>query len=275
MKKLLLILLCLPMIGFGQVNFPGTEVQLLLDKTLIVNKINYIIESTGEAVNYSKYGGFYKNKKLTKIYKKKDMFSSKYEALAGKKFKVIGIQPVKDEILYDHILELENDDNKIIYYKYDSKYALNFPFIIEGGVVLSDEYYCNNINKDIDKFTNVTSYSASIRNFRISKLVKSSGSINAIYLHQISYQVKSSSGLILLLENNLRIEKPDAYVEVDVNSGGSTPFIHSVVVELSDSEFKLLSENSITDYRIGLVDGTISSADAFVLKKTMQCLIKK
>ena len=131
---------------------------------------------------------------------------------------------------------------------------------------------CQTNRRNIDKFTNVISYSASIRQFRISKLVKSSESINAIYLHQISYQVKSTSGLVLLLENNLRIDKPDAYVEVNVNSG-STPFIHSVVVELSNSEFKLLSENSISDYRIGLVDGAMSPADAFVLKKTMQCLI--
>jgi hypothetical protein len=274
MKKLLLILLCLPMIGFGQVNFPGTEVQLLLGKTVTVNEINYISETSGKEVKYSGYEGFYKNKNLTKIYKKKNMFDSKYEALAGKKFKVIGFQPIKNEILYDNILELENDDNKIIYYKYDSKHAFNFPFTVEGGVILSDEYYCNNINKDIDKFTNITSYSASIRNFKISKLEKSTETLNAIYLHQISYQVKSTSGLVLLLENNLRIDKPYADVEVDINSG-PTPYMHKVTVELSDSEFKLLSENIITDFRIGLVDGTISSADAFVLKKTMQCLINK
>ena len=255
------------MIGLGQVNFPGTEVQLLLDKTLIVKKINYI-SSNGKEVNYTSYDGFYKNEKLTKVYKKKTMFDSKYEALAGKSFKVIRIQPLEGKY---YILELENDDNKIIYYKYDSDYAMSFPFIVEGGVILPDRYYCNKINKGIDKFTNEISYSASIRQFIISK---SSVYRNTIYLHQISFQVKSTSGLVLLLENNLRIDKPDAYVEVDVNSG-STPFIHKVAVELSDSEFKLLSENIITDFRIGLVDGKISTADAFVLKKTMQCLIKK
>tara|TARA_B100000795_G_scaffold92343_1_gene67478 strand:- start:982 stop:1806 length:825 start_codon:yes stop_codon:yes gene_type:complete len=274
MKKLI-FLLCLPIFGFGQVNFPGTEVQLLVGKTIVVNEVNFITES-GVEVNYSTYDGFYKNKKLTKIYKKKTMFSSKAEALVNRKFKVIGFKGVENESSNDYILEIENEDIGILYYKYDADYAFNFPFTIEGGVVLPDEYYCKKINEDIDKFTNIKSYLASIRNFKISKLVKSSVSINTIYLHQISFQVKSTSGLVLLLENNLRIDKPEADVEVNVNtSSSSTPFIHSVTVILSDDEAKLLSENNITDYRIGLVDGTMKSADAFVLKKTMQCLIKK
>ena len=273
MKKLLLILLFLPFIGFGQ-NYPGTEVQLLLGKTLVVKsyKIDFIASTDGDTVYYEYYSEFYKNNKLTKTYKRDFYDFSKLEYLVDKKFKVVNIQPYSEDKKY-YILELENNE-ETIYFKYDSNFSSNFPFKVVGGIILSDEYYCKNIIEDEDKFSGVKSYTKRVRNVKILKTSKDGMYLTALSMHQISYQVKSKNGVILLLENGEKIEKPNAYVEVDVhNPGGGHPYIHRTSIKLTDAEVSLLSKNKITDYRIGYVDGAISSTDALTLMKTIRCFI--
>ena len=84
MKKLLLVLIALPMIGFGQ--FPGKDVNLLLNKELKVLP-------KAESLHKYGYDYFFKNKKMKKKYACCDSYNSKYKALANKVFKVINIEP--------------------------------------------------------------------------------------------------------------------------------------------------------------------------------------
>ena len=78
------------MIGFGQ-NYPGTAVQLLLGKTFVVKEFNIdYTTSIKDTFFYNKYGysDFYKNKKLTKTYKKDYLSYSKFEYLIEKRITI-------------------------------------------------------------------------------------------------------------------------------------------------------------------------------------------
>ena len=281
-----------PMIGFGQLNFPSKEVQLLIGKTLTV-KAYTIDYAMGRDTNYySGYRGFYKNKKLRRVYRGQTTSPSsdtEYEALVGKKFKVIDFKYVENETSYDYLLTLDNDDIGILYYNYESDYDWRFPFIVEGGIELSD--YCSNIRvlMPVDKFTGLRSvkpYENEIGSFTIHKEFNwkeykfysiHQDTLTGVELRilQNSYEYESSKGLILLLENNLRIEKPDEQTIVMPNNRVGAPYSHITRFFLNDNEIKLLSENMITDYRLGLVDGAMDPSDAFVFMKTMLCFLKK
>lgn len=58
-------------------------------------------------------------------------FNSKYEALAGKYFKVLEV--IESAELGKPCLKLEiKDSGQIVYFKYDSRFEMNFPFLVVG-----------------------------------------------------------------------------------------------------------------------------------------------
>lgn len=117
-------------------NFLGKDVDKYLGLELYVK---------GKAKSLRDYGyrDFvldYKNDKLTdqsNIYKRNDKYATKYDELAGKYFKVLEIikhpKAASNEELYGSVFyfKLEEKETKdIVYFKYDSRFEIAYPFII-------------------------------------------------------------------------------------------------------------------------------------------------
>lgn len=127
-------------------NFLGKDVYKYLNQDL------YLIERFASLRSYG-YRGFLTTikqldtDKLTidemfkslkpgaNVYKCCDKFNSKYEDLKGKYFNVVNIHkhPMADFYPEQYYLELiEKESKDILFYKYDSKFELTFPFLVVG-----------------------------------------------------------------------------------------------------------------------------------------------
>ena len=121
----------------------------------VYNYIGQELYLKGKSENIREYGykDFVKNyKKRTSskrnIYKCCDNYNSKYDELAGKYFSVVAVHkdPSVEESDYlstfYYFLELkEKDSGDKVYYKYDGKYELKFPFIVVGYFLKQKQLY--------------------------------------------------------------------------------------------------------------------------------------
>ncbi len=118
-------------------NFLGKDVYKYQGQELYLNgKIqnlrqygydNFVLDYTKDNTNKSN------------VYKCCDGHNSKYDELAGKYFKVLGIikhpKVEQSEYLYGKKFYLklqEKESNDIVYYEYDSEFEYSFPFIVVG-----------------------------------------------------------------------------------------------------------------------------------------------
>ncbi|MDC3395051.1 hypothetical protein OAX10_01735 [Flavobacteriales bacterium] len=152
MKKLLLILLCLPMIGFGQITTKKVADRnndylfTPYDSTLNFLKDNYkgyigqklYTKGKSETLRDGSYDRFYKDytKNLdskSNRYKCCDKYYSKYNELVGKYFVVLDAFEYSKGNEANVFLKLkEEEGGDIVYYKYDTKYYFYFDFIVAG-----------------------------------------------------------------------------------------------------------------------------------------------
>lgn len=265
-KILLLATILISTFSFGQ-NFPGSEVNLLLNKEIKV------IEKDASLQKYG-YDNFYINDKLKKKYDCCESYNSKYNGLVGKVFKVLSAEPYKNIIGTDkYKLKIENSETGIIFFDYDPKYEHSFPFEVIGGLDLPDDFYCRNIETTTDKFdgktTSRTGYSEGIS---FVKVTKDNSSKIYIAINETGSTLNvGKKGLILLLENGKKIERPDADIDIKVNKGASG-YVYSAFIELTDAEIKLMIENKITDDRLYIYDGEIKYGAK--LSEYLKCLTK-
>lgn len=261
------IILLINFIANGQ-NFPGTEVSLLLGKEIKV-------QPKDEA--YKKYGYdyFYKDDKLKDKFSCCDSYNTKYESLVGKIFTVSNIEPYKDLIKQDKfILTLKNPELGKVYFLYDPLYEHNFVFEVIGGLKLPEGFYCREIEMVADKFTGDTTYSTKLSD-GVSFVKVKKGTSNKIYLSLIlsgSTLNINQKGFILLLENNQRIERPDATIDVRASSLGSG-YVYSVFIELTEIDKKILLNNAITDARLYIYDRSIKNGKRLI--EYLNCLALK
>jgi hypothetical protein len=254
---------------FGQ-DFPGKDVQLLVGRELKVKELAESLQKYG-------YNGFFIDEKLNKKYACCESYNSKYNYLAGKIFKVISYEPYTDIIGSDKFkLKLENSEIGIIFFDYDPRYKHSFPFEVVGGLDFPEGFFCNDIEESKDKFTNEITYrSPESEGISIIK-VKAGVKVNtylSIRVGGSTVNVKEK-GVILLLDNKLKITKPDAELDVDVNTSKyGSGYIYSAFIDLNINDIKLLTQNKITDVRLYIYDNDIT--DGKKISEYLKCIIKK
>jgi hypothetical protein len=265
-KILLLTVILISNYSFGQ-NFPGNDVDLLLNKEIKVKEKDESLQKYG-------YDHFYKNDKLKKKYDCCESYNSKYSGLVGKVFKVLSAEPYKNIIGTEkYKLKIENAETGIIYFDYSPKYEHSFPFEVIGGLDLPEDFYCKNIETTTDKFDGkTTSRSDYSEGIAFIKVVKDNSSKIYMTVNEIGSTINvGKKGLILLLENGKKIDRPNAKLDTKVNKGGRG-YVYSAFIELTQAEIKLIIENKITDNRLYIYDGVIKNGEK--LSEYLKCLNK-
>jgi hypothetical protein len=265
MKKIILLFTILLCTTFYAQNYPGKSIELLSGKKLKVLPISLALQKYG-------YRGFYKDENLKKIYKDNNSYSSEYLSLVDKIFSVVGFEPYKNILGTDKFkLILQNEEIGKIYFDYDPVYNSSFVFEVVGGLTFPENYFCQYITESTDKFSGDIKYrSEDSEGISFVKFIENNTAKIYISISVVGLTLNvGKTGLILLLENNKRIEKPDALIDVKVKSSS---WSYSAFVELNSKDLDLLKENKITDERLFIYDGVIKNGEK--LKEYIKCLTK-
>lgn len=259
--KLLASFLLMSLTGYAQ--FPGNHPELLLDKIVIVSELSSGLQKYG-------YKDFHKNDKM-----KITDTNIKHELLSGKNFKVTSVEPYDKYGSKKFKIKLESETNGTYYYDYDPRFSHSYYLKVEGGLTLPEGIFCEEIKIDTDKFTGeIRRTTPPASGVTFTKVVAAGKTTIYMQINEIGSTLNvGKKGLILLLENGKRIEKPEEKVDAEVNKYGSG-YIYSVFTTLTESDIKLLCENVITDNRLYIYDGTINKEDGNKIKEYLKCLIK-
>jgi len=263
-------------IAIGQ-NFPGKDVHLLLNKEIRILPKEPDLQTYGYRDFYTtnKFGGYANNSKW--VYKKQTGDFSEYNSLVGKTFKVLGYEPYKTTIGKDQFkIKIENTEIGILYYDYDPAIPdFIFPFEVVGGLELPPDFYCKDIEISYDKFTGETNYETDTSlGIMFKKVEKDGKSTIYLYVRVVGETLNmGEKGVILLLENKKRIERPDEPIDVRARSDRySNNYAYTVFMELTTEEINLLKENNITDIRLYIYDREVKNGSRF--KEYLKCLTK-
>ncbi len=119
----------------GSKNFLGEDVHKYLGQELYLKGLAERLRKFGYSNFVIDYTKNIADK--TNVYKCCDSFSSRYDSIAGKYFKVLEIiqhpRAKQNELLYGskYFLKLEEKESKdIVYFEYDSRFEHTFPFIV-------------------------------------------------------------------------------------------------------------------------------------------------
>lgn len=264
MKNITLLLLMFSAFAFSQ-NFAGNDVELYKDKELKVKPVEENLQKFG-------YRGFYSDADLKTVFDNGSGRSSKYLSLVNKIFKVLSYEAYKNSIETEkYKLKLENSETGILFYDYDPKVDMLFPFEVIGGLTLSSDFYCKGITQTVDKFTGETKYNTNSGGIFFLKVVKDKTSKIYLSINQPGATLTiGKKGLTILLENNKKIEKPNA--EIKANPNGSGGYYNSTFVELTIAEINLLKANNMTDLRLYVNDSQVENGTKY--KELLKCLTK-
>lgn len=80
------------------------------------------------------------------------------------------------------------------------------------------------------------------------------------------------TGVIILLNNGDKIERPEAKIDSKVSRNGSG-YTYSAFISLSPAEIEKLSQNIITDVRLYIYDSTIKKGKK--LQEYLKCIAEK
>jgi len=263
MKKItpLFLFILFATTGYTQSQFPAGHPEILLNKNVKITELAATLQEYG-------YRDFHKNEEM-KITDK----AIKHSQLAGKDFRVASVEPYEKYGKKKFKIKLESAENGIYFYDYDPRYDHNYNLFVEGGITLPEGIYCEDITTETDKFNgDVKTYTPYSEGIALIKNAKAGKTTIYLSINEIGSTLNvGKKGLILLLENGKKIERPDASVDVKVESGGKG-YVYSVFITLTQEEIKLLSENSITDNRLYIYDGTIKNG--IKIKEYLKCLLK-
>jgi hypothetical protein len=197
--------------------------------------------------------------------------------LVDKVFTVVSITPYTSIIETKKFkIKLSNPETGEIYYDYDPQFEHLWKFQFVGDFTLPKDFYCRKIEIKGDKFTGDTTFmTPAASGFSFIKVKK--GNSSTIYLRKNepgSTLNVGKKGVILLLQNNKRIEKPNEELDVKASSYGSG-WVYTAFFELSDTDIKLLTENEITDSRLYIYDGAVREGDGKEIIEYLKCLLDK
>jgi hypothetical protein len=270
MRKLILYsLIVLSNFTYGQ-NFPGSSVELLIGKDLKVREKEETLQKYG-------YREFYTDESLKmKFDASLSDANSKYESLVGKAFKLISFDQYIDKSgIKKFKLKIENPETGVLYYDYDPRFENEFEFEVVGGIDYPTGFFDKEIKESRDKFKNEITYTSPVGydkiNFMKVKDLKGTHTYMAISEIGGALNLKKK-GVVLLLENGFRINKPKAELHVEVSNSG-TGYIYSAFFELTNDDIKLMSVNAITDYRLYIYDRNVTTG--YTLREYLKSIVKK
>lgn len=202
--------------------------------------------------------------------------NSKYDALAGKIFKVISFEPYTVSPVSEKFkLQIENAETGIIYFDYSPRFENSFPFKLIDGLDFPEGYFCKDIEESKDKFSDEITFRTPIIEGISFLKIKTTDLVSTylrIRIHGRTLNV-NTTGVIILFDNGSKLEIPDAEIEVDVSSGSIDGYTYSAFISLSEDEIKLLSENIMTDVRLYIYDGIVKNGNK--LADYMKCISSK
>lgn len=274
MKTILKLILLLSVKFTYSQDFPGRYYNLLIDKELKVKE--YKLERQNNA-----FFGFYKDEKLTKIYKEGEKGYTEYNSIVGKIFKVESTFITNNEKNEEQIiLKLKNEETGYIYYKYNKSSRASFvlKFEIIGGIILPDDFYCDKITMKEDKFTkNIRFSSEEEGGISFVKLIEADKETVYMLINGYGKTLTiDANGFIILFSDGTKFEKPNLKFTVEYSNKKSYygDYIYSSIITLSKEEIELFKEKLITDYRIYIYDSSVKSKQNILLREYLKCLTK-
>jgi hypothetical protein len=283
MQKLVILLFLFSTFNLFSQSFPGEDANLFLNKIVKVAEFD-------ESLQKYHYKNFFntfdiEKKELPNDKKKNKPFGSglsyspvsEYSKLVGKEFKVTNVYELEKKYSFskkEFVLELQNQELGIIFYKYNSKYEHDLEIEVVGGLEFPEGFYCKDLSIEEDKFEKVKrSYSPYVSGVSFMKNEK--GGKVSIYMSIRESGATlnvNEKGLYLLLENDKRISRPNA--EIDVDAGSGSNYVYSAFIELSKKEIDLLLNNKITDDKLYIYTGEIGTESAKKIQEYLKCIIK-
>lgn len=254
MKKIIVLLLVSVSL-FAQ-DYPKDAIELLVGKELKV------LPSSSDYVQKEGYYNFYKKQDLSYNSKLK----APYKDFLGKIFTLKSFEKKIGRLNSDISLELF-DGKKSIYYEYNPEQMGSWIFEIIGGIVYPKDYWCKDIVKNYDKFTNKIKYTSPTD--KHVYFLKEDG-VTYIYLEAHGKTTSVGSKGVIILLNNGKIENPSALIDIKYDGDGW--YTYTTLFALSESEIKLLSENYITDYRLYVYDFKLDNGSLY--REYLKCLTK-
>jgi hypothetical protein len=272
MKKLILFsLIVLSNISFGQ-NFPGTNVDLLIGKELKVKEKDESLQKFGN-------NDFYSDATLKRKFNCcENKSNNRRKTLIGKIFRMISFEAYTDLMGVDKFkLKIENPEIGILYYDYDPRFELEFEFeVLGGGLNYPEDFFCKNIVSTNDMFTGELDYASPFGSVEFYKIIKENGARTQVTLKsQGTTLTLNAKGVIILLENGNRIERPEAKIEVTKIKAldGSDAYLYTSVLNLTENDIKLMTENKMTKYRLFRHDTTVTTGET--LMQYLRCIAAK
>ena len=165
---MLLFVLCLSLTTLAQ-DYPGKSPQLLVGKEVTILPV--------ESQMKEGYEGFYSDHDLGERYMTNFNLQTKPEALVGKSFKVLAVEPYDFYGKTNYNIKLQSvEDGTVIYYRYrnDEEQMETYSFEVKGGFQLPADYYKNYIEFETNKSTGTKTSSFDVPSLlTLTKVVKS------------------------------------------------------------------------------------------------------
>jgi hypothetical protein len=129
---------------------------------------------------------------------------------------------------------------------------------------------CSKIKTTIDKFDGDTTHMTPLTGvLGTISFMKSKGKI-FMNLDVAGYTLNlGEKGVIILLENGGKIEKPEAKIEAEATTNG---YKYSAFFMLDETDIELLKNNPITDYRLYIYEGKPTKKNALIYMDFVKCL---
>lgn len=137
-----------------------------------------------------------------------------------------------------------------------------------------NEKYCKKILTDIDKFEGDTTYRSPHKTGFIDPLyyIKSNGLI-MMYINVPGSTVNiGEKGVIILLKDGTKIEKPNVSIDCEANVSGAPGFVYSALFVLSPKEIESLSKSPVSSVRLYIYDSDLNERRQVKQMEYLRCL---
>ena len=269
MKKIIVVFaLLLSLNAIAQI-FPDKRPELLQDQLIKVDP----------SENYSKgYVNFYSDMKAYASYapSKEISTQSRYDSLVGRIFKVVNIEKYDSYGDIAYKLKLEDTLNKkILFYKHSPRYPDTHQLEIVSTINYPGDFYCDYLTEVKGAYKGEADFKSKAGYITVVKSIKDKITTYKMDIEARSdYDSKLKKGVIITLENNKKIVKPNAVVLTELNY----PFYDFTSnFALTKEDLALLMDNKIISYKL-LDDDKQDTYDADYAEKMkgmIRCLITK
>ncbi len=276
MQKILLITLTLLGLNSFAQSFPGEMPDLLLNK---------IVMPIAKEKDFQRFGynnfiqKFDKKRKTYNRFRNvplsSDGIKSDYEKLVGKEFKVIGIYKPENTYSSDDefILELENNEIGIIFYKYDKRFETSYELETKTPLNFPEDYFCKQMWYKKDKFNGMENFYTPLeRNLNLGKVIIDGNTniVLGISVYGSTLNV-NETGAFILLKDGKKILRDKQKLDVEASSSG---WIYKASIILTEEDIQLLRNSEITDVKLYIYDSEISKKEGYLLQEYLKCMTK-